>query len=201
MRYSNIFLSHFTQGLVLILKRLALRGLLRHVAWMSIELPFKISALAFVRNPAGEHLLIERRKAPNLGCWSPIGGKLDMRIGESPYECARREIMEEISLPLKDTDLHCFGYISEKSYEGAGHWLMFLFNSLQTIDELPKEIDEGRFRFFSRKSIDELQIPETDRTLLWPYYDRFSNGFVGLRANCDPSGKLSLTEELKLERD
>lgn len=167
---------------------------------MSTELPFKISALAFVRNPAGEHLLIERRKAPNLGCWSPIGGKLDMSVGESPYECARREIMEEIALPLEDTDLHCFGYISEKSYEGAGHWLMFLFNCLQTIDQLPEEIDEGRFRFFSRERIDELQIPETDRSLLWPYYDRYSDGFIGLRANCDPKGKLSLTEELKLER-
>jgi len=161
-------------------------------------LPFKISALVFVRNAAGEHLLIERRKAPNLGCWSPIGGKLDMATGESPYECARRETMEEIKLPLSDADLHCFGYISEKSYEGSGHWLMFLFNCTKTIETLPDAIDEGQFRFFSRASIDQLDIPETDRTLLWPYYDRFSKGFVGLRADCDPSGKLSLVEELKL---
>jgi len=165
---------------------------------MSNVLPFKISALVFVRNPAGEHLLIERRKAPNLGCWSPIGGKLDMHLGESPYECARREVMEEIQLPLADCDLHCFGYISEKSYEGSGHWLMFLFNCLQPIDELPDEIDEGRFRFFSREAIDQLAIPETDRTLLWPYFDKFARGFIGIRANCDPSGKLSLTEELRL---
>lgn len=165
---------------------------------MPSVLPFKISALVFVRNTAGEHLLIERRKAPNLGCWSPIGGKLDMQLGESPYECARREAMEEIELPLADTDLHCFGYISEKSYEGSGHWLMFLFNCRKTIDALPDAIDEGRFRFFSREAIDRLAIPETDRTLLWPYYDRFSNGFIGMRADCDPSGKLSLTEELKL---
>lgn len=165
---------------------------------MSTTLPFKISALVFVRNSRGEHLLIERRKSPNLGCWSPIGGKLDMRLGESPYECARREAMEEIQLPLADTDLHCFGYISEKSYEGSGHWLMFLFNCRRRIKELPQEIDEGRFRFFSRKAIDQLAIPETDRSLLWPYYDRFADGFVGLRADCDPGGKLSLTEELKL---
>lgn len=167
---------------------------------MNRELPFKISALVFVRNPAGEHLLIERRKAPNLGCWSPIGGKLDMHLGESPYECARREVMEEIGLPLEDHDLHCFGYISEKSYEGSGHWLMFLFNSLKTIDHLPEAIDEGRFRFFSRAEIDQLDIPETDRSLLWPYYDRFAHGFVGLRANCDPAGQLSLTEELTIQR-
>ena len=163
------------------------------------KLPFKISALVFVRNPAGEHLLIERRKAPNQGCWSPVGGKLDMPSGESPYECARREVGEEIRLDLGDTDLHCFGYISEKSYEGSGHWLMFLFDCHRRIEDLPPEIDEGRFRFFTRDAIDALDIPETDRTLLWPYYDHFSRGFVGIRADCDPSGRLSLFEELKIE--
>ncbi len=161
-------------------------------------LPFKISALVFVRNRQGEHLLIERRKAPNLGCWSPIGGKLDMERGESPYECARREAKEEIGLELTDAELNCFGYISEKSYEGSGHWLMFLFNCHRPVDEVPETIDEGRFRFFSRGAIDELAIPETDRTLLWPYYDRFANGFVGLRADCDPQGRLALVEELTL---
>ena len=165
---------------------------------MSVELPFKISALVFVRNEANEHLLIQRRKAPNLGCWSPIGGKLDMHTGESPYECARREVMEEIGLELCDDDIHCFGYISEKSYEGTGHWLMFLFDCKKRLQTLPPSIDEGHFDFFSREAIDSLQIPETDRTLLWPYYDRFAQGFVGLRANCNPEGQLSLVEELKL---
>ena len=162
------------------------------------KLPFKISALVFVKNESGEHLLIERRKAPNQGCWSPVGGKLDMELGESPYECARREVGEEISLSLGDQDLHCFGYISEKSYEGSGHWLMFLFDCHRRVEALPPEIDEGRFRFFTREAIDALDIPETDRTLLWPYYDRFSEGFVGIRADCDPSGQLALFEELKI---
>ena len=48
-----------------------------------------------------------------------------MSIGESPYECARRETKEEISLELQDSDLNCFGYISEKSFEDSGHWPMF----------------------------------------------------------------------------
>ena len=150
---------------------------------MTAQLPFKISVLVFIRNPKGEHLLIQRSKAPNFGCWSPIGGKLDMHLGESPYECARRETQEEVGLELMDEDLHCFGYIAEKSYEGTGHWLMFLFDCRRAIDALPPTIDEGHFAFFSRNAIDELPIPETDRTLLWPYYDRFKNSFVGLRAN------------------
>ena len=165
---------------------------------MPTELPFKISVLVFLRNAQNEHLLIQRLKAPNKGCWSPIGGKLDMHLGESPYECARREAHEEVGLELGDHDLHCFGYISEKSYEGTGHWLMFLFDCTRRIEALPAAIDEGHFKFFSRSAIEQLDIPETDRTLLWPYYDRFNSGFVGLRANCDPKGCLTLTEELKL---
>lgn len=164
----------------------------------AVTLPFKISALIFVRNQNDEHLLIQRRKAPNLGCWSPIGGKLDTVRGESPYECARREANEEIGIHLTDADLHCFGYISEKSYEGAGHWLMFLFHCRRTINSLPAAIDEGRFAFFSRAAIDQLAIPETDRTLLWPYYDRYKESFIGLRADCDPTGQLSVTEELRI---
>lgn len=165
---------------------------------MNTKLPFKISALIFVQNEKGHQLLIKRKKAPNLGCWSPIGGKLDMATGESPYECARRETEEEIGLSLSDQDLHCFGYISEKSYEGAGHWLMFLFQCKKPVAQLPDEISEGRFSFFSREAINNLLIPETDRTLLWPYYDKYREGFIGLRANCDPSGQLSIIEELRL---
>lgn len=168
---------------------------------MDPALPFKISALVFIKNGAGKHLLIERKKSPNLGCWSPIGGKLDMAVGESPYECARRETHEEIGQRLEDEDLHCFGYISEKSYEGAGHWLMFLFNCQRLLDHLPDSIDEGRFHFYSRAEIDTLAIPETDKTLLWPYYDKYRHSFIGLRADCDPRGNLSLTEELRLPID
>jgi 8-oxo-dGTP diphosphatase len=165
---------------------------------MSSPLPFKISALIFIRNAAGEHLLIQRVKAPNQGCWSPVGGKLDMQIGESPYECARREAEEEVGLKLTDQDLHCFGYISEKSYEGASHWLMFLFDCRIVMDSLPSAIDEGHFEFFSREAIDQLNIPATDHTLVWPYFDQYHESFIGLRANCDPQGKLTVVEELKL---
>ena len=165
---------------------------------MSSALPFKISALIFIRNAAGEHLLIQRVKAPNKGCWSPVGGKLDMQIGESPYECARREAEEEVGLKLADQDLHCFGYISEKSYEGASHWLMFLFDCRISTNSLPSAIDEGHFEFFSREAIDQLNIPATDHTLVWPYFDQYHESFIGLRANCDPQGKLTVVEELKL---
>ena len=161
--------------------------------------PFKISTLIFVTNERSELLLIQRNKSPNKGCWSPIGGKLEMSIGESPYECARRETKEEIGLELEDSDLHCFGYISEKSFEDSGHWLMFLFKCKRTLQQRPSTISEGCFNFFTRSEIDQLTIPASDRKLVWPYYDHYADGFVGLRANCSSKNKLEIIEELKIE--
>ena len=158
-------------------------------------LPFKISVLVFLQNKEGENLMICRRKAPNQGFWSPIGGKLKMSVGESPYQCAIREIGEEVGLAVTPEDLHLFAIVSEKAYEGTGHWLMFLYKCHKPLPSLPEAMDEGHFAFFSREEIDELAIPETDRLALWPVYDRHSDGFVALHADCSPGQKPAITLE------
>ena len=149
-------------------------------------LAYKIAVLVFLENSAGEHLLLLRAKAPNLGVWSPIGGKLETSIGESPFECAVRETQEETGFEVIAADLHLFAMIAEKAYEGETHWLMFLFRCRKPISHVPPEILEGRFGFFSRAAIDALPIPETDRTALWPIYDRYRDRFVSLKADCAP---------------
>jgi len=159
------------------------------------QLPFKISVLVFLRHDDGRLLMIQRRKSPNYGCWSPIGGKLEMARGESPFECAAREVGEEVQLGITTEDLRLFGYVSEKGYEGDGHWLMFLFDCQKTLPALPKEIDEGHFSFFTREEIDQLKIPPSDHQLVWPYYDSHRAGFVALRANCHPEGELEIVVE------
>lgn len=149
-------------------------------------LAYKIAVLVFLENDAGEHLLLLRAKPPNLGVWSPIGGKLETAIGESPFECAVRETMEETGHAITTADLHLFAMIAEKAYEGESHWLMFLFRCKRPLSTVPAEMHEGRFAFFSRAAIDALPIPETDRTALWPIYDRYRDRFVSLRADCAP---------------
>jgi len=162
---------------------------------MSSVLSHKLAVLVFIENAAGEHLLIRRAKTPNIGNWSPIGGKLETTLGESPFECAVRETSEETGLQLKTSDLHLFGMIAEKAYEGQSHWLMFLFRCRKPIAELPPEIDEGHFGFFSRDAVDTLSLPETDRTALWPIYDQYREGFVALRADCMPGQPLRVEIE------
>jgi len=132
-------------------------------------LPYKISTLVYLRNRSGDLLLMQRAKAPNQGMWSPIGGKLDV---------------EETGLPVAPADLHLFAMIAEKHYEDRCHWLMFLFDCRRPLEALPAPIDEGRFAFFPESAIDGLEIPETDRTALWPVYFNSRAGFTALRADC-----------------
>jgi len=150
------------------------------------ELPYKIAVLVFIENGAGEHLLLHRAKSPNKGAWSPIGGKLEMATGESPFECAVRETREETGFAVATADMHLFAVIAEKAYEGESHWLMFLFRCLKPLPALPADMSEGKFGFFSRAAIDGLQLPETDRSALWPTYDQHREHFVALRADCAP---------------
>lgn len=151
---------------------------------MSPTLPYKISVLVFIENTAGEQLLLLRAKQPNLGVWTPIGGKLEMATGESPFECAVRETEEETGLKIAQEDLRLFAMIAEKAYQGDTHWLMFLFRCKQAIAGLPADITEGKFAFFSREQIKTLAIPETDKAALWPIFDQYRDGFVALKADC-----------------
>ena len=157
---------------------------------------FKISVLIFVRDEQGRLLLIERKKEPNKGAWSPIGGKLEMLAGESPFQCAIREAKEEIGIDLQESDLHLFSMISEKAYEGSTNWLMFLFDCKKRVSALPETIDEGRFKFFAREEIDSIKIPETDKAFIWRFWDSRRENFTALRADCAPGKELrAIVEE------
>lgn len=156
----------------------------------SPALSYKIAVLVFLENHQGQQLLMLRAKPPNLGVWSPIGGKLETAHGESPFECAVRETREETGHDVTAADLHLFAMIAEKAYEGQSHWLMFLFRCRKPLPSLPPDIAEGKFGFFSRSEVDQLPLPATDRTALWPIFDRYHDRFVALKADCAPGRPL-----------
>lgn len=158
-------------------------------------LPFKISVLVFLYDEAGKLLLLQRTKAPNQGCWSPVGGKLETAHGESPFECAVREVAEEANHTITASDLHLFGMVSEKGYEGQAHWLMFLFDCRKPVSHIPTTIEEGHFKFFTREEINHINIPGSDTTLIWPVYDQHRRGFIAYRAECHPHAPLQMTIE------
>ena len=64
-------------------------------------------------------LLIRRARAPEAGCWSLPGGKVD--LWEATEAAARREIAEEIGLELGALDLLC---VVDLMVPGeAAHWV------------------------------------------------------------------------------
>ena len=167
---------------------------------MQENLPYKVATLLFCFNSKGETLLLERKKAPNQGLWSPCGGKLLTEIGESPYACAIREAREELGVELMIDDISLTGVVSECGYEGTGHWLIFLFEVLKPIDTLPEEMQEGRFRFFAREDLENLKISRTDREQIWPLFWKHRGGFFSAHCHTDPQGQDNWTiEETKAD--
>lgn len=73
--------------------------------------------VALVRN--GHLLLIRRGRAPEAGCWSLPGGKVD--FGERTEAAARREIAEELGVETGALELLCV--VDLFVPEPAEHWV------------------------------------------------------------------------------
>ncbi|MGA2177262.1 MAG: NUDIX hydrolase [Verrucomicrobiota bacterium] len=153
-----------------------------------MPLPYKIATLLYCFNRREQALLMRRAQEPNLGLWSPCGGKLRMAEGESPYACACREAREEIGLTLTPGDLHLTGLVSEHGFEGRAHWLMFLFEVKPRLERLPPPHREGEFGFFDAGAIAALEIPRTDAEQIWPLFWRHRGGFFAAHCHCQLDG-------------
>jgi tRNA(Arg) A34 adenosine deaminase TadA/ADP-ribose pyrophosphatase YjhB (NUDIX family) len=160
-----------------------------------MDMPHLISTLLYGFNERGEVLLLRRGQEPNLGLWSPPGGKLETSTGESPYECACREAAEEMGLSLGPEDLHLTGVVSERGEAGTAHWLMFLFEIKPRLTRCPDPISEGVFGFFSASELEQLSMPETDRERIWPLFWEHRGGFFAVHCRMEPGGQRIWTIE------
>jgi len=158
-------------------------------------LPYRVATLLYCFNERDEVLLLERAQEPNRGFWSPCGGKLKTDIGESPYVCACREAHEEMGLKITPADVHLAGMVSEHGFQGQAHWLMFLFEVKVKLKALPPPMSEGRFEFFQREKISSLNIPQTDREQIWPWFWKYRGGFFAAHCHCHPDGRNDWTLE------
>lgn len=160
-----------------------------------MSLPYRISTLLYCFDHADRVLLLERAQEPNLGLWSPCGGKLHTDTGESPYACACREAAEELEVKLSAADLHLAGIVSEHGYAGQSHWLMFLFEVKPRLEGVPPKHREGRFQFFPRADLDHLKLPQTDRERIWPWFWQYRGGFFAAHCHCRVDGQNDWTLE------
>lgn len=91
-----------------------------------------------------------------------------MATGESPAQCAIREIKEEAGIDVPIHRLHLGGLIAETAFEGSGHWLLFYYRVLGAVEVDAVEMDEGLLEWHEPDAIDDLPLPETDRKIIWP---------------------------------
>lgn len=110
----------------------------------------------------GRLALIQRAKEPNLGLWSPPGGKLEP--GESPLSCALRELAEETGLRARGASLRAV--VTEWDPVRAESWLMFAFRAGAVRGALVEGSREGRAAWVPLAEVERLAAPPADRHIL-----------------------------------
>ena len=147
-------------------------------------LPYRIAVLCYLFDEQGNLLLLHRCKPPNFELYSPIGGKLEQDLGESPTATAIREIHEEVGLTVMPNELHLTGIVSETGFDDSMHWLMFLYELTVPASVLEGTFDEGRLEWHPQENLAKLPIPETDRNVIWPLFWRYRHQFFMAHINC-----------------
>ena len=151
------------------------------------SLPYKVAVLCYLWDADGRILMLHRKKLPNVDMYSPVGGKVEISRGESPHECAAREVEEETGLVLRQDEMRLFGMVSERAYQGEMHWLIFLFECTRPVrpDEIAhSDFDEGRLEWVRGDDVEKLPIPPTDREILWPQVRAHRGGFFVVDIDC-----------------
>jgi 8-oxo-dGTP diphosphatase len=137
----------------------------------------KLATLCYLRR-AGQTLMIHRVKKANdmhQGKWNGLGGKLEP--GETPEECARREIAEESGLRVGNLQLK--GLLTFPAFANEEDWYAFVF----VADEFEgKLIDspEGVLQWIDDSELMDLDLWAGDRIFL-EWLDRpgfFSGKFI-----------------------
>jgi 8-oxo-dGTP diphosphatase len=131
----------------------------------------KLATLCYVRQN-NKTLMLYRNKKENdyhEGKWNGLGGKFEQ--GETPEECAIREIREESGLMVKDPNLK--GIITFPMFDGVDDWYVFLF----TFDGYEGELidsREGDLAWIDDDKLSELNLWEGDKLFIpWLYEDKF----------------------------
>lgn len=133
----------------------------------------KLATLCYVIDKkTNSTLMLHRVKKENdyhEGKWNGLGGKFE--AGESPEECAIREIEEECGLKVKSVKMK--GIITFPMFDGKDDWYVFLFTS----DEYEgKLIDspEGNLAWIPNNKLIELNLWDGDKYFIpWIFKENF----------------------------
>lgn len=131
----------------------------------------KLATLCYVQRN-GQTLMLHRVKKQNdmhQGKWNGLGGKLE--AGESPEECAIREVWEESGLRCRQPRLR--GIITFPAFDDVDDWYTFLFTFHDFEGELI-DSPEGVLGWIDNDKLSDLNLWPGDRIFLpWIFADCF----------------------------
>lgn len=134
----------------------------------------QLATLCYIENN-GKTLMLERVKKINdvhQGKFNGLGGKLE--DGESPEQCAIREVKEESGLTISSPKL--VGLLTFPKFIGEQHWYVYVFKATSFSGSLI-ESAEGNLSWQETKTLHQLPLWQGDRYFLrWMQQDRF---FIG----------------------
>lgn len=137
----------------------------------------KLATLCYLKRD-GKTLMIHRIKKENdmhQGKWNGLGGKLIP--GESPEECAIREVREESGLIIREPELK--GVLTFPKFANEEDWYAFVFVARQIEGQLI-DSNEGVLEWIDDEQLLSLDLWEGDLIFL-PWLARpgiFSGKFV-----------------------
>lgn len=137
----------------------------------------KLATLCYVRRDGKTLMLLRNKKINDMhaGKWNGLGGKFE--AGETPEDCAIREIYEESGLRVVAPQLH--GILTFPDFNGSDDWYTFVFvarNFTGTLIDSP----EGELHWIDDADLLNLALWPGDRIFL-PWLERdpfFSGRFV-----------------------
>lgn len=122
-----------------------------------------LATLCYIRDN-NKTLMLHRIKKQNdmhEGKWNGLGGKF--LPGETPEECAIREIKEESGLDVTDPRLN--GVISFPMFDGANDWFVFIL----TIDKFSGQLiesNEGDLEWIDNDKLFDLPLWDGDKIFI-----------------------------------
>ena len=133
----------------------------------------KLATLCYVTDKkTNSTLMIYRNKKKNdyyEGKWNGLGGKFEK--GESPEECAIREIEEESGLKVKSIKMK--GFITFPLFDNKDDWYVFVFTS----DEFDGELidsPEGKLEWILNEKLTEINLWDGYEIFIaWLFEDKF----------------------------
>lgn len=119
----------------------------------------KLATLCYLRRD-GQTLMLHRNRKENdmhLGKWNGLGGKL--QPGETPEECARREIREESGFEVGL--LRYKGFIVFPAFDGIEDWYVFVFTAEEITGEMI-DSPEGQLAWIEEDKVFDLPLWDGD---------------------------------------